>query len=587
MLCAVLSLPTSAVETTYHGSVTSETIWTKSSDSGKYPRHRIPGVVVTKNDTVIIYCEARTGDTSNSLKENNDWCLMDIYIQRSTDGGKTFGDPIYIAKGNSTTATVNNPVMIVGEDNTLHMLYCKNYSIKGGGIWYRYSTDDGLTWSEEKEMSEFVDVEHSSFAFGPTHGICTSDGTLMAPVWYVPAGEEREGEITAHNPSKAAIFYSKDNGKTWALGETASNNSSESSIAELSDGSIIMNSRSTPYRKVSVSKNGINAWSTTYADTHLPDPGCCGSLISADLGEYGYALLFVNCASSSEREKVTVRVSFDDGDSWTKIVTLTDSEGGYADIAVDSKGKVYVLYENDFGAAMKLATFSLADTLDLSNTDVETTNIVFDTAQSLERVTYTKNLNTEHVDGALKLTATNTKNYFVELNLASGLKNISVSKYKAVAVRVRANAANKEKVMLGASFCCTNLGEATNYNLATASVTNNGEWQTIVFDLSNNPNIGGSLYSIYMELNSDTGKGAVGDTLEISSITFYTDTDSVIYEAIDTATQTDITTEAQAETEDKASGCSSFTAASVLVVAVCAVTAISLQNKKRKTIKRH
>ena len=90
-----------------------------------------------------------------------------------------------------------------------------------------------------------------------------------------------------------------------------------------------------------------------------------------------------------------------------------------------------------------------------------------------------------------------------------------------------------------------------------------------------------------MEVNSDTGKGAVGDTLEISSITFYTDTDSVIYEAIDTATQTDITTEAQAETEDKASGCSSFTAASVLVVAVCAVTAISLQNKKRKTIKRH
>ena len=189
VLAAALSVSAQATadDAYYHGELDIKDVWTGNSWDGKYRSHRIPGIVVTKQDTVIIYCEARTGNNEYSLKSGDDWCLMDIFIQRSTDGGETFGDPIYIAQGNSTYATMNNPVMIVGDDNTLHMLYCKNYSIRGGGIWYRRSTDDGLTWSEERELSEFAEsVPHDCFAFGPTHGICTREGVLMAPVWLVP-----------------------------------------------------------------------------------------------------------------------------------------------------------------------------------------------------------------------------------------------------------------------------------------------------------------------------------------------------------------------------------------------------------------
>ena len=348
----------------YHGEPTNEMIWKPSSDNGKYPRHRIPGIVVTKKNTVIIYCEARTGDNSNSFSTSNDWCLMDIYIQRSTDGGKTFSEPIYIAKGDERHATVNNPVMIVGEDNTLHMLYCKSYSIRNGGIWYRYSTDDGLTWSEEREMSEYVDVAHDCFAFGPTHGICTSDGVLMAPVWYVPDGEG--AAVTSHGPSKAAVFYSEDNGKTWKLSEPASNNTNESSLAELSDGSIMMNSRSTPYRKVTTSPNGIDNWTTTYADEQLPDPGCCAGLVSVVLDGKHRGLLFINCAdniSDRARHFVTVKYSRDDGKTWDSSLALTGfDKGGYCDIAVDSEGRVFAIYEVDWGKYVELACFSFADT---------------------------------------------------------------------------------------------------------------------------------------------------------------------------------------------------------------------------------
>ncbi|MBR7098427.1 MAG: exo-alpha-sialidase [Clostridia bacterium] len=336
-------------------------IWTPTSDGGQYMQHRIPGIVVTKRDTVIVYCEARKPLRGN-YPAGGDWNTMDIYIQRSEDHGESFGDPIYLARGEGDTLCVNNPVMIVGNDNTLHILYCKNYSINGGGLWYRRSTDDGLTWSAEREVTKFASAvaDFDCFAFGPTHGICTSKGVLMTPVWYVP---ERAGkDITAHGPSKVAVFYSTDNGETWNLSVPASKNTNETDIAELSDGSIMLNSRIAPYRAVSVSQNGIDGWSETLYERALPDPGCCAGMVTADVKGLPRGLLFVNCANSSAREYVTVKCSFDDGKTYPKWTAITgEGVGGYSDIAVDSAGRVFVLYEENWGAKVHLATFSYSD----------------------------------------------------------------------------------------------------------------------------------------------------------------------------------------------------------------------------------
>ena len=62
-------------------------------------------------------------------------------------------ESLYIARGNAETATMGNPVMIVGHDNMLHILYSKNMTLFGGGLWYRCSHDDGLTWSDERRIS--------------------------------------------------------------------------------------------------------------------------------------------------------------------------------------------------------------------------------------------------------------------------------------------------------------------------------------------------------------------------------------------------------------------------------------------------
>src|SRR6476620_10510178 len=86
-----------------------------------YALYRIPGIVVTKQGTLLAYCEARKSD-------KGDWGTIDILQRRSTDGGKTWGERQHIGHHGERVAknpvaltqklategeqTVNNPVLI-------------------------------------------------------------------------------------------------------------------------------------------------------------------------------------------------------------------------------------------------------------------------------------------------------------------------------------------------------------------------------------------------------------------------------------------------------------------------------------------
>ena len=164
----------------YHGRKSrNRAILTPVQDWGKYQRHRLPGVVVTKKGTVIIYCEARTELETDRVGSGSDWCMKDIYVRRSTDGGETFELPQYIAFGDRVAESMDNPVMTVAEDNTLHLLYSKNFCLAPhGGIWYTRSTDDGVTWWVACKIRFIV----------------TKKGVPVQPLSYVdiPANERRK-----------------------------------------------------------------------------------------------------------------------------------------------------------------------------------------------------------------------------------------------------------------------------------------------------------------------------------------------------------------------------------------------------------
>ncbi len=348
------------------GTVTTTLYWDTSYDGGAYTNYRLPSIVVTKQDTVIVYGEARNTE-SNSDGGNQDECLMDLYLRRSTDGGVSFSDPIYIAKGAEYLAaglgeTLNNPCMTVGNDGKLHLLFCSDVGKKG--VFYTSSVDDGITWSTPVNIaSQLTGVSYQMIAFGPGHGVCLESGRMVVSAW-----------LYYNSAFHVYPVYSDDGGSTWQLGEAVSNNRDETCIAKTSDGGVLFNSRqyttpneSTPYRVLSASETGIDGWTASKQHTTLIDPACCGGMTSVELENKPHAILFSNNASTEKRNNLTVRCSLDDGATWSQSIVIDKENGGYSDIAVDSKGKVYVIYEQAMGTRVMLATFDLEEVFDIGS----------------------------------------------------------------------------------------------------------------------------------------------------------------------------------------------------------------------------
>lgn len=334
----------------------------------KYAQYRIPGMVVTKKGTLLLYNEART--------TSGDWAKMDIILKRSTDNGKTFSDPVVLVESSDTHKTVNNPVMVVGNDNAIHFFYCEDYSINGGRVMHAVSRDDGLTFSEPVDITQhtFLD-KRNVFALGPGHGACNKDGVLIVPFWSVLKSAGKE--VDSHFPSVVGVLYSTDNGTTFKVSNLlddtfATPSPNETSCVSLADGSFYLNIRlNCNYRAGAYFdvKNGLTDF-TPYPN--LYDTICYGSVDKITFNNRE-VILFTNCDNRpdeyknapvplgtyvwTERKFVTLKASFDNGKTFSTVQVIDPDKGGYSEIAVDDDKKlVYIYYEEDFGSACHLVT---------------------------------------------------------------------------------------------------------------------------------------------------------------------------------------------------------------------------------------
>ena len=143
-------------------------------------------------------------------------------------------------------------------------------------------------------------------------------------------------------------FYTDDHGATFHLSETVPfEGSNESSAAQLTNNSLMMNSRNQTgkYRVVSLSKNGGETWDTTYVDHNLPDPICEGSLLNIGTKNKKSVLAFCNNNIQKDCDKLTLRISFDEGKIWKMKFLIHLKNTGYSDIVKMSENTIGVLYE--------------------------------------------------------------------------------------------------------------------------------------------------------------------------------------------------------------------------------------------------
>jgi sialidase-1 len=310
------------------------------ADTAGYQTYRIPGIVVTRKGTVIVYCEARKSAKS-------DWGTIDVMLRRSTDGGVTFDAPRKMEKAaDATGVTVNNPLAIADPSSgAIHFLYCVDYA----RCFYTRSDDDGATFAKPVEItSAFEELrpryDWKVIATGPGHGIRLKAGRLLVPVWLAMQH--------SHRPSCVATIYSDDDGRTWHAGAIVLDttrdtpNPSETAAVELTDGRVMLNIRNESPRHrrlVSVSKDGIGGWSQPAFDDALFDPVCMASLVRA-----GDQLVFANPAGDGKgkaRTNLTLRTSHDDGSSWNAPTLLEPGIAAYSDLAVAPDGALFCFYE--------------------------------------------------------------------------------------------------------------------------------------------------------------------------------------------------------------------------------------------------
>lgn len=329
-----------------------------------FKRFHIPGVVVTAQGTVLAWCEARRTD--------GDWADIRILLRRSTDDGRTWSEPQDIAAVDGPitknpfalnlrnvdpgAVTYNNPVLIADRDGTVHMLFCVEYM----RCYYQNSTDDGVTWSRPVEITKtFEDFrpqyDWKVLATGPNHSIQLRTGRLIVPVW-LSTGTGGN----AHRPSVTATIYSDDAGATWKAGDIAVPctdewiNPNETVAVELNDGRVLLNVRNeskTHRRIVTTSPDGATGWTSPRFDEALREPICMAGLVRYQQ-EGQSLLLFCNPdnlaradgkeepGKSRDRRNLTVRISCDEGATWSSGKVLDPGPSMYSDIAVTPQGTI-------------------------------------------------------------------------------------------------------------------------------------------------------------------------------------------------------------------------------------------------------
>ena len=318
------------------------------SEGGEYVSVRIPGIIEAPNGDLIAYFECRTG---------SDWSAIDLCCRTSSDRGKSFGERTVLVSGKGRM-TLNNPVMFTHGD-ALVFLYCEGYK----RLFCRVSLDSGRTWSEPRELTADIDAQMgdvfwSNLAPGPGHGLTTSTGRLIVPVWFAT----NKTDIYAHHPSIVRTLYSDDGGASWTLGGILPYDGiidpNESSLCELPDGRIMINTRNMcaeKRRAVAYSNDGGATFTPLRLCDDLPDPRCMGALCRA-----GDKILFSNCRSENGRKNLTVSTL----DAQSRVLDTFElyPTGGYSDIIYSHRTRcAYVLFECEDCTKICCAEIELAE----------------------------------------------------------------------------------------------------------------------------------------------------------------------------------------------------------------------------------
>ena len=337
--------------------------------------YRIPAIVALPNGDLLAIAEGR-------VQNSGDFGDINVVMKRSSDKGKTWSGLITLVDNDSLQA--GNPAPVVDRmdpefpNGRIFLFFNTGNNHegevrKGKGlreVWYITSSDNGTTWTDPINITLLVHRPkqphiHPSYDFAedwrsyantPGHALQFTSGKYRGRI-FVPANHSA-GEPQEHFHDYAAHgYYTDDHGKTFNLGQSVNIvSSNESTATDLADGTLMMNIRNQSGDKrariVALSKTGGTSWDTVYFDMNLPDPVNEGSILTVGKKNGKNILAFCNAADTSNRDNLTLRISYDEGKSWKENIVIDKAppgkevnNSGYSDIVSVGNDEIGILYE--------------------------------------------------------------------------------------------------------------------------------------------------------------------------------------------------------------------------------------------------
>jgi len=312
---------------------------------------RIPAIRQLSDGTLLVVNDKRNV-TERDLPGD-----IDVVAKYSTDGGKTWSEPIYVAdnKGRDDQG-YGDPGLVELEDGTVICTFAG-----GSNYWhstwenpqhsyYSVSKDHGRTWSEP------VDITGRVWGPDPANPVCKryrssffTSGNSLILTEGPHKGRILVANVTGTDGTGAGLcnhaVYSDDGGQTWEVSELAWNPGDEAKMVQLKDGRILMSVRRTGERGFVYSEDDGITWANP---GHWPE--ICTNACNGDLIRYNDEILLHTVPNSMRRENVSVFLSFDEGKTWPEHKSICHHQSVYSSITVLQDGTIGAyLEENPHG----------------------------------------------------------------------------------------------------------------------------------------------------------------------------------------------------------------------------------------------
>lgn len=339
--------------------------------------YRIPAIISLPNGELLAFAEGR-------VNGSDDYGDVNLVMKRSADQGKSWSDIQTLV--DYDTLQAGNPAPVVDLFDPKHpqgvifLFYNTGnnheYDIRMNKgvreIWQIKSYDLGKSWTEPENITQQVHrpnhptfnpsysfkEDWRSYANTPGHAFQFQKGPYAGRIFVAAnhsAGppQDQFAEYQAHG------FFTDDHGNSFGISESIQfPGSNESIAAELTNGRMIMSIRNQKgdirQRILAYSSDGGKTWDEQYFDPQLPDPVNQASILDLEEKDGKTILAHSNAADEKNRNNLTIKLSFDEGKTWSKSILIDRTDDpkkqswtAYSDLVKLNDTLIGILYERD------------------------------------------------------------------------------------------------------------------------------------------------------------------------------------------------------------------------------------------------